>query len=683
MLKTMQEKAGGLVLLLAGIGMMISMASNAAAGVPQSAVERTIALLQSRHEAGVHQRIELGVRQAASLWREEDGTESEFSDFCAAHFVADPQQRAALLDRFESNLETLYGHAHEVSRAWSIPLQLELGPVLPVDYLFAEYSPFAHIADDLFHNKIAFSALLNFPFYTLEERLRLGPSWSREEWAEMRLAGQFSVRVPAEVLQASSVAYVQADDYISNYNIYMHALVDEQGRRLFPEGLKLISHWGLRDELKGQYAEKEGLARQRMISKVMERIIRQEIPQAVINAPVPLWAPYTNLAGEEGRMAPAAPEEDVRYSHLLAIFAAERGVDPYYPGQPTKIARRFDREREIPEAEFETLLIRLLTDPIAPRVARLISRRLQRPLEPFDIWYNGFKPKSALGESELDRIVSAKYPTTAAFQQGLPEILTRLGFNPETAAYLESKITVDPSRGAGHAMGAMRREDNAHLRTRIPEGGMRYKGYNIAVHELGHCVEQVFSLNRIDHTLLAGVPNTAFTEAFAFVFQSRDLELLGLAAPDAQAAHLNALDTYWGACEIAAVGLVDIRVWNWMYEHPDATPAELKAAVVEIARQVWNSYFAPLFGVRDVILLAIYSHMIDSGLYLPDYALGHIISFQIERYLQDKNLGTEMERMCRLGMLTPDGWMSAAVGSPVSVEPLLEAVREAVKVIKK
>ncbi|HOC25032.1 MAG TPA: hypothetical protein PKJ13_06960, partial [bacterium] len=248
MLKTMQEKAGGLVLLLAGIGMMISMASNAAAGVPQSAVERTIALLQSRHEAGVHQRIELGVRQAASLWREEDGTESEFSDFCAAHFVADPQQRAALLDRFESNLETLYGHAHEVSRAWSIPLQLELGPVLPVDYLFAEYSPFAHIADDLFHNKIAFSALLNFPFYTLEERLRLGPSWSREEWAEMRLAGQFSARVPAEVLQASSVAYVQADDYISNYNIYMHALVDEQGRRLFPEGLKLISHWGLRDE---------------------------------------------------------------------------------------------------------------------------------------------------------------------------------------------------------------------------------------------------------------------------------------------------------------------------------------------------------------------------------------------------------------------------------------------------
>ena len=41
-------------------------------------------------------------------------------------------------------------------------------------------------------------------------------------------------------------------------------------------------------------------------------------------------------------------------------------------------------------------------------------------------------------------------------------------------------------------MGAVRREDRAHLRTRIGAGGMDYKGYNIAIHELGHNVEQVF-----------------------------------------------------------------------------------------------------------------------------------------------------------------------------------------------
>src|ERR1700726_4023241 len=70
--------------------------------------------------------------------------------------------------------------------------------------------------------------------------------------------------------------------------------------------------------------------------------------------------------------------------------------------------------------------------------------------------------------------------------------------------------------------------------SRIEKDGMNYKGYNIAVHELGHNVEQVFSLYEVDHTLLAGVPNNAFTEALAFVFQAKDLELLGLAKPDAE-----------------------------------------------------------------------------------------------------------------------------------------------------
>ena len=73
--------------------------------------------------------------------------------------------------------------------------------------------------------------------------------------------------------------------------------------------------------------------------------------------------------------------------------------------------------------------------------------------------------------------------------------------------------------------------------------------------------------------------------------------------------------------------------------------------------------------------------MIDDGLYLPDYPLGHIIAFQIEQYLKDKNLGEEMERMCTLGAITPDAWMQAAVGGPISVEPLLEAASEALEVL--
>jgi hypothetical protein len=251
------------------------------------------------------------------------------------------------------------------------------------------------------------------------------------------------------------------------------------------------------------------------------------------------------------------------------------------------------------------------------------------------------------------------------------------------ARFLATKITVDPSRGAGHAMGAGMRDDNAHLRTRVPAKGMDYKGYNIALHELGHTVEQVLTLNKVDRTLLFGVPNTAFTEAFAFVFQDRDLEVLGLARRDDLTKALSAIDTYWMTFEIAGVGLLDVAMWHWMYDHPDATPAQLREAVVAEAIAIWNRYYAPVFGVKDSPLLAIYSHMICYGMYLPDYPVGHLIQFQYERQFEGKNLADEMERMCVQGRLLPDVWMKGAVGGPISARPLIEAAAAALKVVKR
>ena len=646
----------------------------------ENVIQQTIRDLQTRYGHDSRQRIVLGVRQAATLWRAQDGNAEAFRQFCLDYFIAAPTDLQYTLARLETNLEIIGGHGVQVARDLSRPLQLEIGPVLPVDYLFAEYNPLAHVNEDLFKTKIAFVVLLNFANTSLAERMQQGLQWTRDQWAQTRLAQRFVERIPAEVNQALSTAYVQADDYIANYNIHMHQLVDDRGQQLFPAGLKLITHWGLRDELKAQYAKADGLARQRMIRAVMERIIAQEIPKVMIDNDSLLWNPVRNTLSSG---AAITPESDRRYQLLLNIFQAEKQADAYFPQLSSKMARRFERDREIPEAQFEQLLTSVLTDPVALQVARLITRRLGRKLESFDIWYNGFKPASNYNEEELDRLLATRYPNTAALQADLVNILSKLGFDRETALFLSEKIAVDPSRGAGHALGAGRREDQAHLRTRIPADGMRYKGFNIAVHELGHCVEQVFSLNRIDHTLLAGVPNTAFTEAFAFVFQSRDLELLGLAQSDPLAEHLAALDTYWATCEIASVGLLDMRVWHWMYDHPQAGPAELKAAVMEMSRQIWNQFWAPLLGVRDSSLLAIYSHLIDSGLYLPDYSLGHIIMFQIEKYLQNKNLGREMERMCALGAITPDAWMRQAVGQPVSAEPLLQATRAAVQVVKR
>jgi oligoendopeptidase F len=226
------------------------------------------------------------------------------------------------------------------------------------------------------------------------------------------------------------------------------------------------------------------------------------------------------------------------------------------------------------------------------------------------------------------------------------------------------------------------RTEKAHLRTRVPEHGMNYKGFNVAMHELGHNVEQVFSLYRLDHTLLQGVPNTAFTEGFAFVFQARDLEVLGLSKPDTKADALKTLDAFWATREIAGVGLVDMRVWRWMYAHPDATPEQLRKQVTAIAKEVWNSYYAPVIGVKDSPILAVYSHMINNGLYLPDYPIGHLIAFQIEDYFKSHPLAKEMERMCSQGRLAPNLWMKQAIGTPISSKPLLEATEKALRLIK-
>ena len=175
------------------------------------------------------------------------------------------------------------------------------------------------------------------------------------------------------------------------------------------------------------------------------------------------------------------------------------------------------------------------------------------------------------------------------------------------------------------------------------------------------------------------MPNTAFTEAFAFVFQSRDLEVLGFPPEGAAARRNEALQSLWATYEIGGVSLVDMKVWNWMYGHPQASPAELRDAVVSIAREVWNRWFAPIFGERDVELLAIYSHLIQAALYLPDYAIGQIVAFQLAPRLKAGVFGEEVERMTRLGRLTPDAWMRAATGGPLSTEPMLEAARAALE----
>lgn len=653
--------------------------------IDQNGVDKTIKTLCDKYADvdGVKDRIKRGVEQAAAFWTEADGTPAEFEAFCVENFVADPDERARMAAQLERNFESLWGCFNKMNVDLNLPIHVDGPEPTPLDELFGAYSPSAHFTDDMFEQKIAFIVVLNFPFYTLEEKNTLGADWSRQQWAYARLGDVFTSRMPAECQQALSAQLSAADNYISNYNIQMGHLLNEKGDRLFPD-LSLITHWGLRDELKTHYNKgEEGLAKQRMIYQVMRRIIDQSIPECVINNPDYDWNPYDNTVTKDGKEVSVKAEPDTRYHYFLDNFHAMQQVDRYNPGYPTAIARAFDEDMEVSFDEIEKLFDAFCSSPQVGEVAQLIEQRMGRKLEPFDIWYDGFKSRSTLNEDDLSAQTRQLYPNREAFAtKGMPSILKQLGFSQEKNDFICSHITVDPSRGAGHAWESNMRSDNARLRTRIGMDGMDYKGYNIAVHEFGHNVEQTITLHDVDHYIMKGVPNTAFTEALAFVFQVRDLDFLGYKNDDPTREAMETLDIFWGCYEIMGVALVDMYSWRWLYEHPDATVAQLKEQVIRTAQEVWNKYYAQYLGEKDSPILAIYSHMIDSPLYLANYPYGHIIEFQLEQQMKGKSVAAEIERIYPVGRLTPKHWMRHAVGSEVSTQPLLDAASVALKTVK-
>ncbi len=649
--------------------------------IDKATIQKTIKVLVEKYGETERERIVRGVNQAANFWTEKDGSKKDFFKFCTNNFVPSGEQLDEVFNRLSDYFEVLGGHFNKIALELNRRLHLDIGEILPIDLMFAGYDPSANLSNDLFNNKIAFYVILNFPNYTLEEKNKFGEKWTRKEWAYARMGDLFTSRVPSEYLQKISQVSTNADSYISQYYIYVGNLVDDNGKTYFPKDRRLISHWNLRDEIKALYSEQDGLFKQRMIYQVMKHIINQTIPENVINNPDYQWNPFKNKLYKEGKEVPFKPEPNTRYQHLLNNFVARKEVDRFYPEYPTYIARKFELELEIPEKEIEALFIELISSPTVKKVASLIEKRLGRKLEPFDIWYDGFKARSKLNQDELSKITKSRYPTSQSFAADMPNILKKLGFDDELARFLADNVVVEAARGAGHAWGAQMRSEKAHLRTRILPDGMDYKGFNIAMHEFGHNVEQTLTLKKVDYYVLNGVPNTAFTEAMAFIFQKRDLDVLGISNPDPNSKHLMALDNFWASYEIMGVALVDIYVWNWLYQNPNATSEELKNAVIRIAKEVWNKYYAPVFGVKDEPILAIYSHMIDYPLYLPAYPLGHVIEFQIEKYIENQILAKELYRMLTQGRLTPKVWMKNAVGSDISAKPLIEACEEALKFV--
>ncbi|MEG2336712.1 MAG: hypothetical protein RSC04_03105, partial [Bacteroidales bacterium] len=640
--------------------------------------------LQEKYKLdNVQNRIVIGVKQVAETWRETDGTPTEFVQFCVRNFEADSTQLDVLFQKLSRNLELLFGYHNKMSVDLKIPLHVSGDEITNIDELFGGLNPSAHFTDDMYASKIAFVCLLNFPRYSLTEKNAQGGQWSRQQWAYARMGDVFGARIPALLSQKFAQLETESDSYISDYNICMEGLVKGKKKDFFAPNTHLITHWGLRDELKSQYGQKEGLEKQKLIYQVMKRIISQDIPSIVINNANLEWDPYTNKVSDQGKLIETLPEANVRYEYLVKFFGVAKEMDTYYPMYPSYIQRVFDLDMELGQKEVEKLFTTLLSSEQIKKTANLIAKRLGRKLEAYDIWYAGFKVDNEFSEAQLDQLTKEKYPTTQAFKADLPRILMQLGFTPQKADSICSKITVDASRGAGHAWEAKMKGDNARLRTRVGADGMNYKGYNIAVHEFGHNVEQTLSLYDIDYYMLCGVPTTAFTEALAFMFQVRNLDLLGVsAAKSEESDDLECLQTLWSTYEIMGVSLVDIRVWEWMYAHPNCNAAELKEAVIRIAQEVWNTYYAPVFGKKDEPILAIYSHMIIDPLYLSSYPIGHLIDFQLEQAVKEKNFANTIMPWFEQGKLTPKWWMKKAVQKELSVQAILDAAEGALEKIK-
>ena len=220
----------------------------------------------------------------------------------------------------------------------------------------------------------------------------------------------------------------------------------------------------------------------------------------------------------------------------------------------------------------------------------------------------------------------------------------------------------------------------AHLRTRFEKDGLNFKGFRISMHEMGHTIQQNVATYMTDYYLLSGIPGSPFTEAMADLTAYRCFVGSGVNEDYSEREKLdNALAAFWFVCEIGSVALHEIRVWNWMYEHPEATVEELKTATIDIAKDIWNQYFADIFGAKEVPVLAIYGHLISGSLYLHSYPLGIIVMMQLESYFEGRDFASEMIRTCKIGQLTPDLWMMEATGEPLSAEPLLKAMRKALK----
>ena len=176
------------------------------------------------------------------------------------------------------------------------------------------------------------------------------------------------------------------------------------------------------------------------------------------------------------------------------------------------------------------MLEAVLGSPLVPRVAQAHpgspgpSARALRHLVP-----TGFSARGEMTEAQARRHREEAVPDRAGLSRSqIPQLLAGLGFTPgPRRAEPRTSWSIRPA-GAGHAMGAARREDHAHLRTRV--GGRRHELQGLQHRGPRDGPQRGADLLPEHHRLHApaGVPNNAFTEALASSFKGTTSSCCGL-----------------------------------------------------------------------------------------------------------------------------------------------------------
>jgi hypothetical protein len=634
--------------------------------------------LAGKYGETIRERMVKGTTLLAGNWRKSDGTADEFHKFCVENFLPD-SLLGPNFGRIQRNLTVQGGYLAKIAYSFNESEAFTDFSELRADEFFRKSIP----AADPWKEKLAQFVQLNFPRYSLAEKRQYGLDWSREKWAMVKLGDRFAFRPDPEFKAGSADEVKEFGKYIGNYFFRMDHICSPDGTFPFTKPLTLHCHFGLRDNTKEDYTRPGGLARQEITGKLVDHITQGTVPEAFISDTSTRWNPWTNelFRMESGKKVAVDFREEglKRYAGLLAQFRHRSSADSQYETGSTVIKRTFENGNLTVE-KVEEIIRTFLSDPVLVSVGKLVSERLGRPLQPFDIWYSGFQSQSLYPANMLDSITRARYPVPKALQDDLPAILGRMGFSGEEASYIGSHAVVRPVRGGGYSEQPPLRGDTSLMTTVFNAKGLDYKGYRIAMHELGHVVCGVYSTREIDHFLLADVPTGGITEGFAEMLAYKNMEGLGLARGTfGEQKELLSLASLWYMLDLGGQSLTDIETWKWMYAHPGATAEELRTAVLDISAGIWNQYYSPVFGgIRDQHILSIYNHFITGSLYLYNYFLGNVIMFQLYDAFMPDNLAGGLRKACMEGNTLPELWVERACGTGISTEPLLKCARLAI-----